>query len=46
VGNVIELTDAQAARASSEADLVRALYEHQIAVATLERATGRPVARP
>jgi outer membrane protein TolC len=46
VGNIIELTDAQTQRARADADHVRALYGYQIAIAALERAVGRPVARP
>jgi len=46
VGNVIELVDAQAQRASGEAQYVRSLYGFQIAVADLERAIGRAVAQP
>jgi outer membrane protein TolC len=46
VGNVIELADAQAQRASGEAEYVRSLYGYQIAVADLERAIGRAVALP
>jgi outer membrane protein TolC len=41
VGNVIELTDAQAQRASAEAEYVRSLYGFHTAVAELERAIGR-----
>jgi outer membrane protein TolC len=46
VGNVIELVDAQAQRARGDAEYVRSLYLFQIALADLERAIGRPVARP
>ena len=46
VGNVIELVDAQAQRASGEAEYVRSLYLYQIAIADLERAIGRSLARP
>jgi outer membrane protein TolC len=46
VGDVIELVDAQAQRASAEAEYVRALYSFQTAVAELERAIGQEVARP
>jgi TolC family type I secretion outer membrane protein len=46
VGNVIELVDAQRARASADADYVRALYDHQIAVAALEQAIGEELPRP
>jgi len=41
VGNVIELTDAQAQRASAEAEYVRSLYAFHTAVAELERAIGQ-----
>jgi outer membrane protein len=41
VGNVIELTDAQAQRASAEAEYVRSLYSFHTSVAELERAIGR-----
>jgi len=43
VGNIIELTDAQASLASAEANQVQALVNYRIAVATLERATAQPV---
>jgi len=46
VGNVIELTDAQAQRASAEADHVKALYDYQIAVAAFEQAIGRELPTP
>jgi outer membrane protein TolC len=46
VGSIIELTDAQAQRARAEAEHVRSLYSHELAVAGLERAIGQPVARP
>jgi outer membrane protein TolC len=46
VGNVIELVDAQAQRASAEAEYVRSLYSFHTAVAELERAIGRRVERP
>jgi outer membrane protein TolC len=46
VGSIIELTDAQAQKARSEAEYVRSLYSHQLAIAGLERAIGQPVARP
>jgi TolC family type I secretion outer membrane protein len=42
VGNIIELTDARAALATADAESVRALYDYQIAIAALERATGAP----
>ena len=43
VGNIIEVTDAQAALTSAEASHVQALYGYRTALATLERAVGRPV---
>lgn len=46
VGNVIELVDAQRARASADADWVGALYDHQIAIATLEQAIGEELPQP
>ena len=46
VGSIIELTDAQAQRARAEAEHVRSLYSHELAIAALERAIGQPVARP
>ena len=42
VGNIIELTDAQTAHTSADASYVQALYNHQIALASLERAMGKP----
>jgi len=41
VGNVIELTDAQAQKASAEAEYVRSLYGYHTALAELERAIGQ-----
>lgn len=46
VGNVTELVDAQRARASADADYVSALYDHRIAIATLEQAIGEELPRP
>lgn len=46
VGNVIELVDAQTARTSAEADRVRALYDHQTAIATLEQAIAQELPKP
>lgn len=43
VGNIIELTDAQTSSTTADATYVQALYEHQIALASLEKAMGRPV---
>jgi outer membrane protein TolC len=43
VGNIIELTDAQAARTTAEATYVQTLVDFRTSVAALERATGRPV---
>jgi outer membrane protein TolC len=45
-GNVIELADAQAQRASGEAEYVRSLYAYRIAVAELERAVGQELVAP
>lgn len=44
VGNIIEVTDAQAALTSAEAKHVQALYGYRTALAALEHAVGRPVA--
>jgi outer membrane protein TolC len=44
VGNIIELTNAQVALTSAEANYVQALYGYQNSVAALENAIGRPVA--
>jgi outer membrane protein TolC len=41
VGNIIELTDAQASLTSAEAKYVQALYDYQTSIAALERAMGR-----
>ena len=46
VGNVIELTDAEATRASADADSVRARYSFQTALASLEKAIGGAVPAP
>lgn len=46
VGNVIELVDAQRVRASTDAEYVSALYDHQIAIATLEQAIGEEFPQP
>ena len=46
VGNVIELTDAQTTKASADADHVRALYDHQTAIATLEQAIAQELPSP
>jgi outer membrane protein TolC len=43
VGNIIELTNAQVALTSAEANYVQALYGYQTSVAGLENAIGRPV---
>ncbi len=43
VGNIIELTDAQASLTSAQADYVRALYGYQISLAALDRAVGVPL---
>jgi outer membrane protein TolC len=44
VGNIIELTDAQAARTSAEANYVQALVAYRNSLAALERAMGRSAA--
>jgi len=44
VGNIIELTDAQASLTSAEANYVAALYSYQNAVATVEKATTQQLA--
>lgn len=44
VGNIIELTDAQAARTTAEANYVQALVGYRNSVAALERAMGRSAA--
>jgi len=41
VGNIIELTDAQASLTSAEANHVQALYNHQTAIASVEKATAQ-----
>jgi outer membrane protein TolC len=43
VGNIIELTDAQASLVGAEANHVQALADHRTARATLDRATARPI---
>jgi outer membrane protein len=42
VGTILDLTDAQLALTNSEADQVRALTGHRLALAALDRAVGRP----
>lgn len=44
VGNIIELTDAQASLTSAEASHVQALYSNRTALAALEKATAGPLA--
>ena len=44
VGNIIELTDAQASRTTAEANYVQALYNYKTALAALEKATAQPLA--
>ena len=44
IGNIIELTDAQALLTSAEASHVRALYDYQTSVAAVERAAAQPFA--
>jgi outer membrane protein len=43
IGNIIELTIAQASLTSAEANYVQALYSYQTSVAQLENAIGKPV---
>jgi outer membrane protein len=43
IGNIIELTIAQASLTSAEATYVQALYSYQTSVAQLENAIGKPV---
>jgi TolC family type I secretion outer membrane protein len=42
VGTILDLTDAQLALTNAQADEVRALTDHKVALAALERAVGRP----
>ena len=44
VGNIIELTDAQASLTTAEASHVQALYAYKTAVAAVERATATRLA--
>jgi len=44
VGNIIELTDAQASRTTAEANYVQALYSYKTSVAALEKATSSRLA--
>jgi outer membrane protein len=44
VGNIIELTDAQASLTTAEANHVQALYTYKTTVAALEKATAKPLA--
>ncbi len=44
VGNIIELTDAQTAMTTADANHVQSLYTYQTAVAAVEKAMARPVA--
>ena len=44
VGNIIELTDAQASRTTAEASYVQALYNYKTSVAALEKATAQALA--
>jgi outer membrane protein len=41
VGTILDLTDAQLALTNAEADLVRALTDHKVGLANLDRAVGR-----
>jgi outer membrane protein len=43
VGNIIELTDAQASLTTAEANYVQALYNYKTTVAALEKATAQPL---
>ncbi|HEV8309817.1 MAG TPA: TolC family protein [Methylomirabilota bacterium] len=42
VGTILDLTDAQLALTTAEADQVRALTDHKLGLAALDRAVGRP----
>ena len=42
VGTILDLTDAQLSLTNAEADQVRALTDHKLALAALDRAVGRP----
>jgi outer membrane protein TolC len=42
VGTILDLTDAQFALTNAEADQVRALTDHKVFLATLDRVVGRP----
>jgi TolC family type I secretion outer membrane protein len=42
VGTILDLTDSQLALTTAEADQVRALTDHKLALAALDRAVGRP----
>lgn len=42
VGTILDLTDAQLALTNAEADQVRALTDHRLGLAALDRAVGRP----
>jgi outer membrane protein len=44
VGNIIELTDAQASRTTAAANYVQALYNYKTALAALEKATAQSLA--
>jgi len=44
IGNIIELTDAQASWTSAEASYVQALYTYKTTVAALEKATAQGLA--
>jgi len=43
VGSFLELTDAQTSFTSADANYVQALYNYRTAIASLERATARPI---
>jgi TolC family type I secretion outer membrane protein len=42
VGTILDLTEAQLSLTNAEADQVRALTDHKLALAALDRAVGRP----
>jgi outer membrane protein TolC len=42
VGTILDLTDAQFALTNAEADQVRALTDHKVGLAVVDRAVGRP----
>jgi outer membrane protein len=42
VGTILDLTEAQLALTNAEADQVRALTDHKLALAAVDRSAGRP----